>query len=77
VLRSQRQRIVVGERGFQYACNLFPAKQIDGDGTAFTITAMSVDADYEIFVDAAFAFGGVDKHGALKLPLLANALSAN
>jgi hypothetical protein len=30
---------------------------------------MSVDADYEIFVDAAFAFGGVDKHGALKLPL--------
>jgi hypothetical protein len=48
---------------------MFPGKQVDCDHTAFNLTAVSVDADYEVFVDAAFAFGGVDQHGALKLPL--------
>ena len=30
---------------------------------------MTVDAEYEIVVDAALAFGGLDQHDALKLPL--------
>jgi hypothetical protein len=30
---------------------------------------VSVDADNEVFVDAAFAFSGLDQHGASKLPV--------
>jgi hypothetical protein len=30
---------------------------------------MSVDAEYEVVVDAALAFGGLDHHDSLELPL--------
>ena len=36
------------------------------DGLLIT---MSVDAEYEVVVDAALAFGGLDHHDALKLRL--------
>ena len=52
-------------RGLQYAGNLFPANQIDGYHTTFTLITMSVDAEYEVVVDAALAFGGLDHHDAL------------
>jgi len=68
-LRRQPLRIIVTERGLQYACNLLPGYQIDSDGAAFALTAVSVDADNEVFVDAAFAFSGLDQHGASKLPV--------
>jgi len=62
-LRSERRCIFVWERGLWYACDLFPAKQIEGHDTAFGLTTMLVDAYYEVVVDAALAFGGMDQHG--------------
>jgi hypothetical protein len=34
------------------------------DRAAFVLTTMPVDADYEVVVDAALAFGGMDQHHA-------------
>jgi hypothetical protein len=61
--------MVVVEGGLPYACNLLPANQIGGYHTTLTLVTMSVDAEYEVVVDAALAFGGLDQHDALKLPL--------
>ena len=45
--------------------NLFPANQMDGYHTTFNLITMSVDAEYEVVVDAALAFGGLDQHDTL------------
>jgi hypothetical protein len=38
---------------------------MDGYHTTFNLITMSVDAEYEVVVDAALAFGGLDQHDAL------------
>ena len=40
------------------ARNLYPGNQIDGYHTRFALIRMSVDAEDEVVVDAALAFGG-------------------
>ena len=43
---------------------------MDGDGTAFTLTTMSIDAGDKLLIDAALAFSSVNQHGAFNFQSL-------
>jgi len=50
---------------------------MDGYHTPLTLITMSVDAEHEVVVDAALAFGGLDHHDSLNSRYAARRLGTN